>query len=131
MRNFKLEIVTPTEINKIENVSYVRCPGSDGSFGIMNGHRDAVIALGVGEIKITETGKDFYYATSGGFVEISKEKVQFLLETVELSKDINLDRAKSSLKRSKDRVSNKNNNDMNRAELSLIKALNRLKVSSR
>jgi F-type H+-transporting ATPase subunit epsilon len=131
MRNFKLEIVTPTEINKIENVSYVRCPGSDGSFGIMNGHRDAVITLGVGEIKITETGKDFYYATSGGFVEISKEKVQFLLETVELSKDINLDRAKSSLKRSKDRVSNKNNNDMNRAELSLIKALNRLKVSSR
>tara|TARA_B110000116_G_scaffold271150_1_gene291076 strand:+ start:690 stop:1085 length:396 start_codon:yes stop_codon:yes gene_type:complete len=131
MRNFKLEIVTPTEINKIENVSYVRCPGSDGSFGIMKGHRDAVIALGVGEIKITETGKDFYYATSGGFVEISKEKVQFLLETVELSKDINLDRAKSSLKRSKDRVSNKNNNDMNRAELSLIKALNRLKVSSR
>jgi len=131
MRNFKLEIVTPTEINKIENVSYVRCPGSDGSFGIMKGHRDAVIELGVGEIKITETGKDFYYATSGGFVEISKEKVQFLLETVELSKDINLDRAKSSLKRSKDRVSNKNNNDMNRAELSLIKALNRLKVSSR
>ena len=131
MSNFKLEIVTPTEINKIENVSYVRCPGSDGSFGIMNGHRDAVITLGVGEIKITETGKDFYYATSGGFVEISKEKVQFLLETVELSKDINLDRAKSSLKRSKDRVSNKNNNDMNRAELSLIKALNRLKVSSR
>ena len=57
--------------------------------------------------------------------------MQFLLETVELSKDINLDRAKSSLKRSKDRVSNKNNNDMNRAELSLIKALNRLKVSSR
>ena len=131
MSNFKLEIVTPTEINEIDKVSYVRCPGSDGSFGIMKGHRNAVIALGVGEIKITETGKDSYYATSGGFVEISKEKVQFLLENVELSKDINLDRAKSSLKRSKDRISNKNNNDMNRAELSLIKALNRLKVSNR
>ena len=131
MSNFKLEIVTPTKINEIENVSYIRCPGTDGSFGIMKGHRDAVISLGIGEIKITESGKDSYYATSGGFAEISKEKVQFLLETVESSTDIDLNRAKSSVERSKDRLSNKNGNDMDRAELSLIKALNRLRVSNR
>jgi F-type H+-transporting ATPase subunit epsilon len=131
MSSFKLEIVTPTEINEVENVSYVRCPGTDGSFGIMKGHREAVITLGIGEIKITETGKDSYYATSGGFAEISKEKVQFLLETVEESKDIDLDRAKSSIQRSNDRLSKKQETDISRARLSLIKALNRLKVSSR
>ena len=131
MSSFKLEIVTPTEINEVENVSYVRCPGIDGSFGIMKGHREAVITLGIGEIKITETGKDSYYATSGGFAEISKEKVQFLLETVEESKDIDLDRAKSSIQRSNDRLSKKQETDISRARLSLIKALNRLKVSSR
>jgi len=131
MSSFKLEIVTPTEINEIKNVSYVRCPGTDGSFGIMKGHREAVITLGIGEIKITETGKDSYYATSGGFAEISKEKVQFLLETVEESKDIDLDRAKSSIQRSNDRLSKKQETDISRARLSLIKALNRLKVSSR
>jgi F-type H+-transporting ATPase subunit epsilon len=131
MTNFKLEIVTPTEINEIENVSYVRCPGSDGSFGVMKDHTDAVIELGVGEIKITKAGKDSYYATSGGYAEISRAKVQLLLETFESSKNINLDRAKSSIERSKDRISNKRNDDMNRAELSLIKALNRLKVSYR
>lgn len=131
MSSFKLEIVTPTEINEIENVSYARCPGTDGLFGIMKGHREAVITLGIGEIKITETGKDSYYATSGGFAEISKEKVQFLLETVEESKDIDLDRAKSSIQRSNDRLSKKQETDISRARLSLIKALNRLKVSSR
>jgi F-type H+-transporting ATPase subunit epsilon len=131
MSSFKLEIVTPTEINEVENVSYVRCPGTDGSFGIMKGHREAVITLGIGEIKITETGKNSYYATSGGFAEISKEKVQFLLETVEESKDIDLDRANSSIQRSKDRLSKKQETDISRARLSLIKALNRLKVSSR
>tara|TARA_B110000196_G_scaffold595_1_gene509 strand:+ start:4861 stop:5256 length:396 start_codon:yes stop_codon:yes gene_type:complete len=131
MSSFKLEIVTPTEINEVENVSYVRCPGIDGSFGIMKGHREAVITLGIGEIKITETGKDSYYATSGGFAEISKEKVQFLLETVEESKDIDLDRANSSIQRSNDRLSKKQETDISRARLSLIKALNRLKVSSR
>ncbi|MDG2366494.1 MAG: ATP synthase delta/epsilon chain alpha-helix domain-containing protein [Candidatus Marinimicrobia bacterium] len=35
------------------------------------------------------------------------------------------------MQRSKDRLSNKKDNDINRAELSLLKALNRLKVSSR
>ena len=131
MATYNVDIVTPIREVKLENVSYLRCPGLDGSFGIMKGHRDAVIALGVGEIKITESGNDSYYATSGGFAEISKDKVQFLLETVESSKDINLDRAKSSMQRSKDRLSNKGDNDINRAELSLMKALNRLKVSNR
>ena len=78
-----------------------------------------------------DSGKDSYYATSGGFAEISKQKVQFLLETVESSKEIDLDRAKSSMQRSKDRLSKKGDNDINRAELSLTKALNRLKVSNR
>ena len=77
MTNFKLEIVTPTEINKIENVSYVRCPGSDGSFGIMKGHRDAVIALGVGEIKITETGKDFIMLLVEVLLKFQKRKCNF------------------------------------------------------
>jgi len=131
MNSFKLEIITPTEINEVENVSYARCPATDGSFGIMKGHREAVIALGVGEIKITEEGKDSYFATSGGFAEISKDKVQFLLETIEVANDIDSDRAKASMQRSKDRLSNKKDNDFNRAELSLLKALNRLKVSSR
>ncbi|MBT4317806.1 MAG: ATP synthase F1 subunit epsilon [Candidatus Marinimicrobia bacterium] len=131
MNSFKLEIVTPTEINEVENASYVRCPATDGSFGIMKGHREAVIALGVGEIKITEEGKDSYFATSGGVAEISKDKVQFLLETIEVANDIDSDRAKASMQRSKDRLSNKKDNDINRAELSLLKALNRLKVSSR
>jgi len=131
MNSFKLEIVTPTEINEVENVSYARCPATDGSFGIMKGHREAVIALGVGEIKITEEGKDSYFSTSGGVAEISKDKVQFLLETIEVANDIDSDRAKASMQRSKDRLSNKKDNDINRAELSLLKALNRLKVSSR
>jgi F-type H+-transporting ATPase subunit epsilon len=130
MGSFKLEIITPTDINELENVSYVRCPGSDGSFGILNGHREGIIALGVGEIKVTQNGKDSYYATSGGFTEITTEKVQFLLETVESSKDIDLNRAKASLKRSKDRISNPGV-DFDRAESALFKAVNRLRIINR
>jgi ATP synthase, F1 epsilon subunit (delta in mitochondria) len=103
MSKFNLEIVTPTQILESVNVSYARCPGVDGLFGIMSGHREAIIALDLGEIKITSDNKDAYYSTSGGFVEITKDKINLLVETIEKSTDIDKDRAEASLKRAQDR----------------------------
>ena len=131
MGKFNLEIVTPTQILESQNVSYARCPGSDGLFGIMSGHREAIIALDLGEIKITHDGKDSYYATSGGFVEITNEKVQFLVETVEESGDIDKDRAEASFKRAQDRLKSKEDIDFKRAETAMVRALNRLTISKR
>ncbi|MBN4081027.1 ATP synthase F1 subunit epsilon [Caldithrix abyssi] len=131
MSTFNLEIVTPTRILEEGEVSYVRCPGMDGSFGVMFGHREAVIGLDVGEIKVTQGGKNSYYATSGGFAEITGDKVQLLVETVEKSSEIELSRAEASLKRSKDRISSKKDADITRAEVSLWRAVNRLRVLKR
>jgi F-type H+-transporting ATPase subunit epsilon len=131
MSAFTLEIVTPTQILEAEEVSYVRCPGTDGSFGIMASHREAVIGLDVGEIKITQGGKDSFYATSGGFAEITKEKVQVLVETVEKADEIDSGRAEASLTRAKGRVSGTDGSDSKRAETALFRAVNRLRVSKR
>lgn len=131
MSVFTLEIVTPTRILEAEEVSYVRCPGTDGSFGIMASHREAVIGLDVGEIKITQGGKDSFYATSGGFAEITKEKVQLLVETVEKADEIDSGRAEASLTRAKGRVSGTDGSDSKRAETALFRAVNRLRVSKR
>ena len=131
MSAFTLEIVTPTQILEAEEVSYVRCPGTDGSFGIMASHREAVIGLDVGEIKITQGGKDSFYATSGGFAEITKEKVQLLVETVEKADEIDSGRAETSLTRAKGRVSGTDGSDSKRAKTALFRAVNRLRVSKR
>jgi len=131
MSVFTLEIVTPTRILEAGEVSYVRCPGTDGSFGVMSGHREAVIGLDVGEIKVTQGGKDSFYATSGGFAEITKEKVQLLVETVEKADEIDFSRAEASLTRAKGRVSGTDGSDSKRAEAALFKAVNRLRVSKR
>ena len=132
MSVFTLEIVTPTRILEAGEVSYVRCPGTDGSFGVMSGHRKAVIGLDVGEIKVTQGGKDSFYATSGGFAEITKEKVQLLVETVEKADEIDSGRAEASLTRAKGRVSGEEDgSDSKRAEAALFRAVNRLRVSKR
>ena len=129
MSVFTLEIVTPTRILEAGEVSYVRCPGTDGSFGVMSGHREAVIGLNVGEIKVTQGGKDSFYATSGGFAEITKEKVQLLVETVEKADEIDSSRAEASLTRAKGLVSRIDGSDSKRAEAALFRAVNRLRVS--
>ena len=57
MSEFRLEIVTPTKLMDEGNVDYIRCPGLDGSFGVMANHQNAIIALGIGEIKVTQNKK--------------------------------------------------------------------------
>jgi F-type H+-transporting ATPase subunit epsilon len=113
-------------------VTYVRCPGLDGSFGVMANHREGIIALTVGEIKVTRDGKDEFLATSGGFSEIMKDKVKLLVESVETAAEIDADRAEKSLERATKRKSEQDSEmDDVRIEASLMRAINRLRVSKR
>jgi len=131
MATFSIEIVTPTRVITEENVSYLRCPGVDGSFGVMAGHTDGIIALSVGEVKVEIDNKKKWIATSGGFADISSEKVLLLLETAEQSFEIDVERAKTAMKRAKDRIDDKGKIDVFRAEAALIRAINRLKIANR
>lgn len=127
---FQLEIVTPIKIFDEGQVEYVRCPGLDGSFGVLANHREAIIALGVGEIKVTKNGKDHFLATSGGFAEITKEKVELLLESYEQAEEIDTSRAEAALKRAEERKLSEEI-DSTRNDASLQRAVNRIKVSKR
>ena len=127
---FQLEIVTPIKIFDEGQVEYVRCPGLDGSFGVLANHREAIIALGVGEIKVTKNGKDHFLATSGGFAEITKEKVELLLESYEQAEEIDTSRAEDALKRAEERKLSEEI-DSTRNNASLQRAVNRIKVSKR
>ena len=132
MSTFQFEIVTPTRILDKGQVNYVRCPGMDGSFGVMANHLEGIIALSIGEIKVTIDGKEEYLATGGGYTEITDEKMQLLVESVEESDEIDTDRAKQSLERAQVRKEKHNPEiDGARVEVSLYRALNRLRVARR
>ena len=98
----------------------------------MNNHREGIFALSVGEIKVSLNGKSEYYATGGGFAEIFNDSVKLLVESLEKSNEIDSDRANDSLKRAQQRKTEQNSeiNDA-RVEASLVRALNRLRVSKR
>ena len=128
MKNFQLDIITPTNIESYDSVSYLRIPSLDGLTGIQARHATAIIGLGVGEIKvISQDNKEKIFSTSGGFADIQPESVQLLLETIEPKNTIDKTRAEDALARAKKRIRDKTQ-DFSRAEQALLKAKNRLKI---
>ena len=83
MNTIQLEIVTPTHVLDEGQGSYVRCPGIDGSFGVMANHIEGIIALDVGEVKVRKDSQDEYLAISGGYADIMEDRLELLVESVE------------------------------------------------
>ena len=127
MKKFHLDIITPTNIQTFKNVDYLRIPSLDGLTGILAKHADSIIAIDIGEIKITIEGKDKYYSTSGGYSDIHSSNVQLLLETIEEKNQIDKKRAEQSLERAQ-RMLKDRDVDLDRAQRSIQKAKNRLKI---
>lgn len=97
MATFPLELVTPERLLFSEQVQAVRAPGVEGSFGVLAGHVPLLAELTTGLIKVTlPDGREAYIATSGGFMQVSREKVIILADSAELSEEIDVERARAA-----------------------------------
>ena len=126
----EINIITPTTTFEYTNVDYLRAPSTEGLFGVLPGHISAIIALDIGEVKITTANKSLYFATSGGFGVIRNNKVVLVLETAEESSKIDSKRAKESLHRSQKYLDDKSNN-LDRAFDSIKRAKNRIAIADK
>ena len=133
MSTLDLDILIPTSDLDEMVVSHVRCPGLDGSFGIMANHQEGIFSLDIGEIMIKTNSETKYYSTSGGFAEIANDGVCILVETVESASAIDISRAEAALQRARDRKSSsdKENLDQLRLASALSRALIRLRVAKK
>lgn len=133
MSGFSVEIVTPSKSFRFSDVHYLRLTGLDGKVGVMKNHAPAIMAVGVGELKIEDSsGKINYFATTSGFAEVLDNKSMILVETAESCDKINLERAKAAKERAEERIKNKNEKiDLVRAEMAFYRAINRIKVAEK
>tara|TARA_X000001036_G_scaffold288128_1_gene267687 strand:+ start:2552 stop:2953 length:402 start_codon:yes stop_codon:yes gene_type:complete len=126
----EINIITPTSTLEFSEVEYLRAPSTEGLFGVLPGHIDSIIALDVGEVKISIDNKSVHYATSGGFADISNDKVILVLETVEEAGNIDINRAEKSLDKALSYFEDKSN-DVDRAFKAIKRAKNRISVSKK
>ena len=76
------ELVTPEKLLRSEDVTMVVVPGSEGDFGVMEGHAPYMSTLRDGEIAIYRTwpGEAETVAVKGGFAEVSDKGLTILAE---------------------------------------------------
>jgi F-type H+-transporting ATPase subunit epsilon len=77
------ELVTPEKLLRSEEVAMVVVPGSEGDFGVMEGHAPYMSTLRDGEIAIYRTfpGEPEKTRVQGGFAEVSEKGLTILAES--------------------------------------------------
>ena len=128
-----LEVVTPDRLVLSTEADVVVCPGVEGQFGVLVGHIPFLSALDIGEMYYKAGGKTEYLAVSGGFAEVTGEKVTIVAESAEKGREIDIERAKRAKERAEKRLAAGKTADIDwtRAEAALRRSLVRAKVAGR
>jgi F-type H+-transporting ATPase subunit epsilon len=129
----QLEVVTPDRLVVSETVDIVMAMGAQGEFGILAGHVPFLTPLQAGELRYRKNNQLEYMAVSGGFAEVSNNKVTVLAEAAEKAREIDLDRAKRARERAEKRLAKAKSEalDYIRAEAALKRSLLRLRVAEK
>jgi F-type H+-transporting ATPase subunit epsilon len=132
---FPLTIATQQGPAFIGEVASLRAPGVVGSFGVLPRHAPMIAQLGVGQITLTlPDKKKRILATSGGICEISETGVVILVDACEAAEAIDPARAEAAAQRARERLAEARKDrkiDATRAEMALLRALNRLRITEK
>jgi len=130
-KQLHLDIVTPQKKVYSDEVQSLTAPGVEGSFQILFNHAPFITNIAPGKVKIiTGDGFEKLYSTSGGTVEVHQNHITMLAETIETKEEIDLARAESSKQRAEKRLAERQAGiDIERAKISLLRALARIKVA--
>src|SRR6266566_5511596 len=125
-----VEVVTAERELYSGEADSVIAPGSEGELGILPRHAALLTTLKVGEmlIKLGEAEEPFF--VSGGFLEVSNNRVTVLAETAERAEEIDQARAEAARRQAQERLQQAQS-DVERAELegALERAVARLRVA--
>lgn len=128
----KLEVVTPEKKILDEEVQSVVVPAPEGSLGILPNHAPLITSLLPGHVKYRQDGKQNILVVSGGFLELSNNKVTILADSAERPEDIDRARAQAAKERAEARLKKPTPDiDILRAEMALQRALARLQATDR
>ena len=131
MKNrFVVRISTPAGRYLQTEADYLSVTSSTGVLGILPNHAPLITNLEICELVIKSGNETLRYAISGGLMNIKEgTEVTLLVNTIERSDEIDVDRALKAKERAEKRL-DEEMVDVTRANASLARALNRIAVSS-
>lgn len=121
--SMRLKIVAPERIFYEGDTSFLEFTTTEGEMGIYPQHIPLTAIIAPGVLKIHEGDSVKEAALMSGFVQILKDSVTILAESVEWPDEIDANRAKEAEIRARRRINDEDGIDMDRAELALKRAL--------
>ena len=128
----QLSIVTPERLVVDEDVDQVNIPGVEGDLGILYDHAPILTTMRPGQFSyesVGEKGREtIQMVVSGGYLEVTDNRVIVLAEAVEFLDEIDQERAKDSLAKAEEALSRTDLSDdeFEEAQNKLFRAIARL-----
>lgn len=133
MKELELQLVTIEKKIFDEKVEAVYLPTQMGEIGILPNHVSLVTNLAEGEIKIEKNKETLYVVCTGGFAQVSPDKVLVLTDAAEHAEEIDIEKAEEAKKRAEETMRKKGlaEPQYQEAALALRRSLLQIKVASR
>lgn len=113
-------------------VDMVILPALMGEMGILPGHIQTLVQLGMGSLRYKRGEQTEVFAVLGGFAEVVNDVVNVFAEGADLAGEIDEEAEKQRIKALKESLSKKDADiDFELAELEIKQALTRMKVKKR
>ncbi len=137
MAQMTVQIVTPDGIKYDHHAYFVLAKTKEGELGVLPGHVDLIAVLEIDEIKVRRIDDENHVdwiAVNGGIIEISQDMVTIISDSAERERDIDISRAERAKLRAEREIeeaeSVHNIDEVQRAQVALRRALNRIRVGN-
>ena len=146
MAQMTVQVVTPDGLKYDHHASFIHAVTKDGQIGILPGHINLIAPLEVDELKVRRVDDESHVdwiAVNGGIIEDKDDFITIIANSAERDRDIDVSRAERAKQRAErvleeetkrvleEATKSDRNDDVQRAQIALRRALNRINVGTK
>ena len=146
MAQMTVQVVTPDGLKYDHHASFIHAVTKDGQIGILPGHINLIAPLEVEELKVRRVDDESHVdwiAVNGGIIEVKDDFITIIANSAERDRDIAVSRAARAKQRAErvqeeetkrvleEATKSDRNDDVQRAQVALRRALNRINVGTK
>lgn len=146
MAQMTVQVVTPDGLKYDHHASFIHAVTKDGQIGILPGHINLIAPLEVDELKVRRVDDESHVdwiAVNGGIIEVKDDFIIIVANSAERDRDIDVSRAERAKQRAErvleeetkrvleEATKSDRNDDVQRAQIALRRALNRINVGTK
>ena len=146
MAQMTVQVVTPDGLKYDHHASFIHAVTKDGQIGILPGHINLIAPLEVDELKVRRVDDESHVdwiAVNGGIIEVKDDFITIVANSAERERDIDVSRAERAKQRAErvleeetkrvleEATKSDRNDDVQRAQVALRRALNRINVGTK